>query len=81
MTSPAECSVGARHEAEIRNLERSDGEQWTAIGEARDRYEAALREIASRMPNWGVAVMAVGSGVGGAIIGVLGTLLALQGKT
>lgn len=79
-----QCTIGARHEAEISALQKEaaeraaeDQRQWTALGEARDRFEEALRLVSSRMPNWGVAVMAAGSGVGGAIIGVLGTLLAV----
>lgn len=75
--SNGQCTIGAKHGAEIQALQESDKDQWTAINEARDRFEEALRLVSSRMPNWGVAVMAAGSGVGGAIIGVLGTLLAL----
>ena len=75
-----ECVVGARHDAELKELQNRtfelrqvDEQQWTAINESRERYEEALRMVASRLPNWAVAA----AGVGTLIIGVLGTLLAM----
>ena len=74
-----ECTVGVENRQRIIALEKSEAEikdineqQWTAINESRDRYEEALRQVASRLPNWAVAA----AGVGTLIIGVLGTLLA-----
>jgi hypothetical protein len=53
-----QCTIGARHEAEISALQKEaaeraseDQRQWTALGEARDRFEEALRLVSSRMPN------------------------------
>ncbi len=81
-----ECVIGARHGADIDNMKKEQADQWTAIGdtrkglaEARDKFEEALREVGSRLPNWAAVTMMIGSGVGGAIIGVLGTLIAIKG--
>lgn len=77
MVSGGECVMGARHEAEIKSLQEKDKElavvndqQWTAINDGRDRFEEALREIGNRLPNWAVAIAALGA----TAIGVLVTL-------
>lgn len=45
---------------------------------ATEKYEQALREIAQRLPNWAVVIATAVSGVSGAIIGTLATLLAMK---
>lgn len=73
-----ECTIGANLTARVQNLERSEADQWEAINEARDKFEEALREIANRLPNWAAVLFMVASGIGGAIVGVLATLLAVK---
>jgi len=74
-----ECTVGANLTGRVENLERSDSDQWEAINKSRDKFEEALREVANRLPNWAAVMFMVASGVGGAIIGALATLLRLRG--
>ncbi|MDH4179719.1 MAG: hypothetical protein OEV33_04355 [Armatimonadota bacterium] len=74
-----ECPIGANLTGRVTSLERSDADQWEAINDGREKFEEALREIANRLPNWAAVLFMVASGVGGAIIGVLGTLLAVRG--
>jgi hypothetical protein len=77
----SECSQGIENHQRIIALEnRADkvdemnDQQWSAINEAREKFEEALREIGNRLPNWAVAAF-TGSG---ALLGVLTTLLAMK---
>ena len=69
------CPLGANLEGRVKNLEHTVESQWRAINEARRKYEEALREVSSRLPNWAAAVFMVASGLAGGAIAILGTLL------
>jgi broad specificity phosphatase PhoE len=77
-----ECVRGARHEEQIRALEASDRDQWQALNDCRDKlaeaqvkFEQALREVASRLPNWATALLTAM----GMLIGALVALAARRG--
>jgi hypothetical protein len=80
-----DCTTGVKNHERIIALERraddsdvTDREQWKAINDAREKFESALREISSRLPNWAAVVLTAGGTSAGLIIGVLSTLVAVK---
>lgn len=78
MTKIEGCDVCSGYGARLENVEKDTSDQWTAINQGRQRYEDALREIGNRLPNWAVILFSAAGTVGGAIIGVLATLVAVS---
>lgn len=72
-----DCTVCSGYEARLTNVEKDTSDQWAAINESQQKFEQALREIGNRLPNWAAVGLPFASGIAGAIIGVLSTLLAV----